>query len=176
MLTRYFTVTIYLIWERTFMGRRTDLLMYRVSYSACNRASQPWKSPFLEVRDMSRRSKASGGGLRRCKDQSDDRVSESRVPNILIHQSYLSGAGRLTPGSLVLVRYLDHLAFRWADPKSYGPCVRETVGWVLEDNDRYLELLWDRGAGKLPEEKPDPCCGIAILKSDILEVKVLELG
>ena len=124
--------------------------------------------------DLGRRARLSGQWPRRREDHDDSQVKEPGDSGILVHQVRVLEGGRLRPGSLVLVRYLDHLAFRWAKPDGYGPCIRETVGWVLEDNDRYLKLLWDKG--ELPEERPDLASGLVILKQDILEVKILELG
>ena len=48
--------------------------------------------------------------------------------------------------------------------------VRETIGWVLDENDEAITLLWlrepERGSHQLRRET-----GICILKSDILEIR-----
>jgi len=48
--------------------------------------------------------------------------------------------------------------------------VRETIGWVLDENDEAITLLWlrepERGSPQLRR-----ATGICILKSDILEIR-----
>ena len=52
--------------------------------------------------------------------------------------------------------------------------VRETIGWVLDENDEAITLLWlrepERGSHQLRRET-----GICILKSDILEIREVEI-
>ncbi|MGQ9469119.1 MAG: hypothetical protein ACUVTD_04750 [Nitrososphaerales archaeon] len=73
---------------------------------------------------------------------------------------------------LVYVRYKDHVLFRNTDPKALEPDVRETVGWLLKEDDDSILILWDRSVKKLPHERA--CLkesGLVILKADIMELK-----
>ncbi len=79
-------------------------------------------------------------------------------------------------GRLVLVRYYDHLLFRNVRKGELSPVVRETVGWLEEENDLYIKLIWDRSVIELPNErKQDRISGMIILKPLILEVIEVKL-
>lgn len=79
------------------------------------------------------------------------------------------------PGSVVYVRYRDHLLFRNADATLFQPSIRETVGWVLKENDDAIYLIWDRSVNPQKYEKPNPKeSGLVILKTAILELKKIE--
>jgi len=78
-------------------------------------------------------------------------------------------------GSVVYVRYLDHVLFRNTNSASLKPAVRETVGWLIKESTDAVWLLWDRSMRKLPHEESQPYeSGLIILKSDILELKELK--
>ena len=72
---------------------------------------------------------------------------------------------------LFLVRYYDHLLFRNIRTGRIPPMIRETVGWVVEENELYIKILWDKSVKKLQNERQDRISGMIILKPLILEVK-----
>jgi hypothetical protein len=79
------------------------------------------------------------------------------------------------PGSIVYVRYRDHVLFRNAEAGLYRPAVREAVGWLIKENEEAVWILWDRSVVRLPHERIHAGeSGIVILKSDILEMRRLE--
>lgn len=76
---------------------------------------------------------------------------------------------------LVYIRYKDHVLFRNSDSSLYKPSTRETVGWLMKENDVAVWILWDRSVEPLPHERvPASESGLVILKSDILEIRKLE--
>lgn len=86
----------------------------------------------------------------------------------------MEGKGHVAPGSIVYVRYYDHVLFRNADPNLFQPAVRETVGWLMKESDVAVWILWERSVEPLPHERFQPQeSGLVILKSEILEMKKL---
>ncbi len=77
--------------------------------------------------------------------------------------------------SLVYVRYIDHVLFRNTDPNLLRPCVREAVGWLVRETEEVICLSLDRAVEPLPFEKPAES-GFVILKNDILEMRIIEVG
>jgi len=79
---------------------------------------------------------------------------------------------------LVYVRFLDHVLFRnTRESRRIRPVVRETIGWLVEDRDDYIRLLWERSVKKLPQERSqDRISGMIILKPLILEIKEVKFG
>jgi len=73
---------------------------------------------------------------------------------------------------LIYVRYLDHVEFRNSDPGLFKPCVREVVGWLVRETEEALCLTYDRSVEPFPFEKRE--CGLIILKSDMLERRMIE--
>lgn len=77
-------------------------------------------------------------------------------------------------GSLVYVRYRDHVLFRNVDSSIYRPHEREAVGWLVKENEEAVWILWDRSVQKLPYERTKPEeSGLVILKAVILELRRL---
>jgi len=73
---------------------------------------------------------------------------------------------------LVYVRYLDHVLFKDMDPGAYSePFVRETVGWLASENERAIQLIWERQLGEGATRQR--ATGLVILKANILELKHL---
>lgn len=71
-------------------------------------------------------------------------------------------------GSILYVRYLDHVLFRNSKPSDYRPCIRETLGWLDYENDLAIRILWERSVTKLPHQRDDgTSSGLVILKSDM---------
>lgn len=74
-------------------------------------------------------------------------------------------------GRLVRVKYLDHAIFLNASPKGLKPTVRETVGWLVEEGEEYLKIVWDRGARqKIFSATKDRDAGIVLVRQLVLEV------
>ena len=76
-------------------------------------------------------------------------------------------------GSLLYVRYLDHVLFRDSNADSYRPWTRETVGWLDYEDDQSLRLVWERFAMPSPNESQTKSTGLVILKTAILERRVV---
>ncbi len=75
-------------------------------------------------------------------------------------------------GRVVYVRYWDHVLFKDVNSKAYGPQVRETVGWLAEDNGGYIRIEWERFNGSaVPDNLRQRSTGLVILKSCILELR-----
>ena|SRR5947209_7155789 len=78
----------------------------------------------------------------------------------------------LEKGSLVIVRYRDHVRFENADSNLYKPWTLEAVGWVDHEdsdcirivNERYSE---PRASGKAQLRST----GVSIVKSTIVDVR-----
>ena len=75
---------------------------------------------------------------------------------------------------LVKIRYLDHVEFRNMSFSKIKPIIRETVGWLVYEDDDYVIVVWDRPALKGFAVKPRES-GLLILKSDIIEVETIEV-
>ena len=75
-------------------------------------------------------------------------------------------------GSLVCVRYLDHVLFRDADPSQYRPWAREAVGWLDYEDQESIRIIWERFAMPDPPNEAKPrATGLVILKKTIVEVR-----
>jgi len=72
---------------------------------------------------------------------------------------------------LVYVKYLDHALYRNLAPLSSKPVIRETVGWLLYENDETVWILWDKNAAPTIHEKFDPSSSLVIVKRCILEMR-----
>ncbi|MGD0803546.1 MAG: hypothetical protein ABSA11_05670 [Candidatus Bathyarchaeia archaeon] len=75
---------------------------------------------------------------------------------------------------LVRVRYMDHVLFRYVDPRTVGPVLREAVGWIIAQDDEAVTILFDRALELQEREKPDLASGLRILRSCIKEIE--EIG
>jgi len=84
------------------------------------------------------------------------------------------GGQMLEIGSVVYVRYLDHVLFRDAEPQTFGPFVRETIGWLDHEASDFVRLVWERSVenGSNPATK-QKATGLVILRGDILEMRRL---
>jgi hypothetical protein len=75
-------------------------------------------------------------------------------------------------GRLVHVRYLDHAIFLNQPSKKIEPTVRETVGWLVEESEEYLKIVWDRGTKQRPfSTTKDRDAGIVLVRQLVLNVK-----
>ncbi len=78
----------------------------------------------------------------------------------------------LTPGSLVYVRYQDHVLFRDMDPSKASAFTRECVGWLDYEDQDHIRLIWERFAMPDPPGESKPrATGLVILKKAILEMR-----
>jgi hypothetical protein len=75
----------------------------------------------------------------------------------------------LKVGDIVYIRYRDHVLFKDVYPDPYGPCVRETIGWLAEENSDYIKIVWERFAEPLENAKQQ-ATGLVILRPDILDL------
>lgn len=74
---------------------------------------------------------------------------------------------------LVHIRYKDHIEFRNTNHKLYFDVnVREAVGWVVQETDQYLFMLYDRSVELVPNEISES--GLILIKSDIIELKEIK--
>lgn len=76
---------------------------------------------------------------------------------------------------LIYIRYKDHVLFQYSNPSFYMKSnIRECVGWLLEETDDAIIILWDKSAINLPNERIAHS-GLAIIKSDILVMKEIDI-
>jgi hypothetical protein len=79
---------------------------------------------------------------------------------------------QLERGSLVFLRYLDHVLFKDVDPTVYRPWIRETVGWFDYEDSDHVRIVWERFAvPDPPNDSKIRATGLAILKKTILEMR-----
>jgi len=78
-------------------------------------------------------------------------------------------------GSLVYVRYKDHILFRDVNPTQYQPCIRETIGWLDFEDEGHIRILWERFAMPDPPNESKPrSTGLIIIKKAIQELKQID--
>jgi len=76
------------------------------------------------------------------------------------------------PGSVVYVRYRDHVLYHRGDPALMKPQVREAVGWLVYDCAEYIIVCWDRDAGPPTLKGGDAkASGLVLLRPEILELR-----
>jgi len=77
-------------------------------------------------------------------------------------------------GSLVFLRYLDHVLFKDVDPSLYRPWTRETVGWLDYEDSDCVRIVWERFAMPDPPNESKPrATGLVILKKAIIELRTV---
>ena len=77
-------------------------------------------------------------------------------------------------GKLVRVKFWDHVIFRNSAPVRVRPVLRETLGWIYDEDDHAVWILWVRDLNA-PQERIHPATGICIRKSDIVEIEEVRL-
>ena len=82
--------------------------------------------------------------------------------------------GSRRKGRLVHIKFLDHVIFKDSNPIKVKPVLRETLGWIYDEDERAVWILWVRDLNS-PQERIQRSTGICILKSDILEVREVEM-
>jgi hypothetical protein len=71
---------------------------------------------------------------------------------------------------LIFIRYLDHVLFHRAVALSVQPQIRETMGWLIYEAEKYITISWDRDADPPTLHGGDPkASGLVILTSDIIQ-------
>lgn len=81
----------------------------------------------------------------------------------------------MSSSKLVYVRFKDHVIFKdHSSAMRVKPIVRETIGWLVSDNDSSIILLWLREPSSSSRQLRRES-GICILKSDILEIREVEI-
>ena len=77
-------------------------------------------------------------------------------------------------GSIVYIRYLDHVLYRNTPTPVTEPAERETIGWLTHENGKLLCIENDRTLNELPYSSGSGS-GLVLLKSCILEIRALPL-
>ena len=80
------------------------------------------------------------------------------------------------PKRLVYISYRDHVLVRNLELGYFKPTIRETVGWIKKENSLAVWILWDKNFENTGDEMFDEQSGLIILKSCILELKVLKVS
>jgi len=74
-------------------------------------------------------------------------------------------------GDAVAVRYFDHVLYRDSDLTIMKPTVREAIGWLEDQNDDFIRLVWERYAEpSISENSRIRSTGIALRKCDVIEI------
>jgi len=74
-------------------------------------------------------------------------------------------------GSMVYVRYLDHVLYRNTPKPVEEPAERETIGWLTKDEKGVVCIENDRTLDKLPYSSGSGS-GLVLLKSCIIEIRL----
>jgi hypothetical protein len=77
-------------------------------------------------------------------------------------------------GSVVYIRYLDHVLYRNAPEAMENAAERETIGWLTQENKQLLCIQHDRTIENL-QNASGTASGLVLLKSCILEIRALPL-
>ena len=77
-------------------------------------------------------------------------------------------------GSVVYVRYLDHVLFQNVPNRIEEPAERETVGWLTKDEKGVVCIENDRTLHKLPYSSGSGS-GLVLLKSCIIEIRLVPI-
>jgi hypothetical protein len=95
--------------------------------------------------------------------------------HIKMHEGGVEIAGKTPP--MVYVRYSDHVIFRNVeDPKKFKPAVRDTIGFIEQEDEKYIRITWERPVRVMPFERdlPPTASGLVLLKSTIIKRRNLE--
>ena len=81
-----------------------------------------------------------------------------------------------TLNGLIFVRYVDHVLYNRTSALAMQPQIREAIGWLVYECEQYVTMAWDHDAEPPTLHGGDPkASGLVLLKSDILELKKLEV-
>ena len=77
---------------------------------------------------------------------------------------------------LIHVHYADHVLYNRAQALAMQPQIREAIGWLIYECDRYITLCWDKDAEPPTLHGGDPkASGLVLLKSDIIALERLKV-
>jgi hypothetical protein len=77
---------------------------------------------------------------------------------------------------VVFVRYIDHVMYNRTSALTMQPQVREAVGWLIYEAEKYIIISYDRDAGPPTLHGGDPkASGLVLLKSDVLRMIAFSL-
>lgn len=71
--------------------------------------------------------------------------------------------------NLQLIKYKDHVVYRNTSPDSNKLSERITIGWLLKETEKYIEIIWDLPTWLQKNEISDKMSGMKIMKETILE-------
>lgn len=77
-------------------------------------------------------------------------------------------------GSIVYIRYLDHVLFRNTPEALENAAERETIGWLTQEKKELICIQHDRTIERL-QYASGTASGLVLLKSCILEIHALPL-
>jgi hypothetical protein len=77
-------------------------------------------------------------------------------------------------GSVVYIRYKDHVLFRNTPKPITGAAERETLGWLTQETDELICIQHDRTIEN-SHSLSGTASGLILLKSCILEIRMLPL-
>jgi len=78
----------------------------------------------------------------------------------------------LKTGSLIYVRYRDHVVFRDMDPDEAASFTREAIGWLDYEDDEWVRIVHERFAmPDPPNESKRRASGFVILKKAIVQMR-----
>ena len=79
---------------------------------------------------------------------------------------------KISIGSVIYIRYRDHVLFHMAEPITMSPQTRECLGWLVDQRPDYVIISWDRNCEPPTLKGGDSKAGgLVILSSDILEMR-----
>ena len=82
--------------------------------------------------------------------------------------------GKPRLGSIVYVKYWDHVLFHRSDPSLHQPSMQEAVGWLEREESDWLQIVWNRSHIPNPLESRNQLgSGLIILKSAVEEFREL---
>ena len=83
-----------------------------------------------------------------------------------------AGLSSIKEGSVIYLRFWDHVLFRDVDPRLYKPFIRETIGWLDYEDEEWLRIVWERFAMPNPPNESKPrATGLAIFKRAVIEMR-----
>jgi len=102
----------------------------------------------------------------------DPPAQPPKCPECTSQRVWKDGLRKTRTGSIVYVRYYDHVLFRDVNPELYKPFIREAIGWLDYEDDHYIRLVWERYSEPRAEEESKPkATGLIILKEAIMEMR-----
>jgi len=77
-------------------------------------------------------------------------------------------------GSVVYIRYRDHVLYRNTTEALENAAERETIGWLTQENRELVYIQHDRTIESL-QYTSGTASGLVLLKSCILEIRALDI-